>query len=117
MFKGAASPATAAHNHISQAEDSSDYGSDFSAEEQEIVHRLLAERERVDIIEISPVALDLEHHDTADQIVRVPPVISRGRHGSALQDESSFSKAHRLSSSALQPLHPDCKLFSLSCVK
>lgn len=109
MFLGMASPATTISNFYAQAGGDSDYGSDFSAEEEEIVNRLLAEQERVEVIENNPIVTDLEYHDPA-QTVRVPRVIDRGRISDALLAESNITKDTRLSSAAIQPEHQDCKL-------
>jgi hypothetical protein len=109
MFSGMASPATKSSNFYAQARGDSDYGSDFSAEEEEIVNRLLAEQERVEVIEDNPVVTDFEYHDQA-QTVRVPWVIGRGRVSDALLEESGITKDTRLSSAAIQPEYPDCKV-------
>ena len=117
MFTGMASPATTASNFHAQVEGSSDYGSDFSANEEEIVNRLLAEQERVEIIEDNPIVTDLEYHDPV-QTVQVPRVIGRGRINDALLEESNIAKDNRLSSAAVQSVDPNCELPPcILCVK
>jgi hypothetical protein len=114
MFTGMASPATASSGFHAQTEGDSDYGSDFSTEEEEIVNRLLTEQEHVEVIEDNPIVTDLEYHDPA-QTVRVPRVIGRGRISDALLEESSTPNVNRLSSAAIQPGDPDCEPFPLPC--
>jgi hypothetical protein len=109
MFPGMASPATKSSNFYAQARGDSDYGSDFSTEEEEIINRLLAEQERVEVIEDNPVVTDFEYHDPV-QTVRMPWVIGRRRVSDALPEESNIAKDTRLSSAAIQPEYPDCKL-------
>jgi hypothetical protein len=106
MFTGMTSPATTISDFHAQVKCDSDYGSDFSAEEEEIVNRLLGQQERVEVIEDNPIVIDLEYHDSA-QTVRVPRVIGRGRISAALMEESSIAKDNALSSLAVQSDHPD----------
>jgi hypothetical protein len=108
MFAGMASPATTSSNFQASIGGDSDYGSDFSAEEEEILSRLLAEQERVEVIEDNPIVTDLEYHDPP-QIIRVPRVIDRGQVSDALLEKSSIAKDDRFSSAAVQPEQPDCK--------
>lgn len=75
-----ASPATAVLSHQAQlGDDNSDYGSEFSPEEEEIVARLLsAGIEGTEEIEDNPVVTGVEHHEPA-QVVRLPRVLARER--------------------------------------
>lgn len=114
MFTGMASPATTSSTFHAQVEGDSDYGSDFSPEEEEIVNRLLAEQERVEAIEENRIVTDLEYHDPA-QTVRVPRIIRRARISDALLEESSIAKDNRLSGAAVKPEQPDCELPPQSC--
>lgn len=117
MFTGMASPATTSSSFHAQAEGDSDYGSDFSAGEEEILHRLLTEQERVQVIEDNPIVTDREYHGPA-QTIRVPRVIGRGRISHSLQEESNIAKDKGLSSAALQSEDPDCELLPfMLCVK
>jgi len=109
MFPGMASPATTSSNFHAHVEGDSDYGSDFSAEEEEIVNRLLAHAE---VAEDNPIVTDLEYHDPA-QTVRVPRVNGQGRISHALLEESSVAKGNGLSSMAVQSEQPYCELSSL----
>ena len=113
MFTGMASPATTSSDFNTQAEGDCDYGSDFSAEEEEIVNRLLVE---IEVIEDNPIVTDLEYHDPT-QTVRVPQVIGRERINGLLE-ESNIAKDDRLSSAAVQSDHWDCEpLPSILCVE
>jgi hypothetical protein len=105
MFPGMASPATTSSNFHAHVEGDSDYGSDFSAEEEDIVNRLLA---RVEVAEDNPIVTDLEYHDPA-QTVRVPRVIGRGQVSHAPLGESSVAKGNGLSSAAVQSEQPYCE--------
>lgn len=114
MFLGMASPATTGSNFHAQAGGDSDYGSDFSAQEEEIINSLLADQERVELIEDNPLVTDLEYHDPAET-VWVPRVIGQGRIIDALREESSITKDGCLPSAAVPPEQQDCKFSPLSC--
>ena len=75
-----ASPATTVLGHQAQiGNDSSDYGSEFSPEEEEIVARLLsADTERTEAIEDNPNITGVEQHEPA-QAVRLPRVLTPKR--------------------------------------
>jgi hypothetical protein len=111
MFTGMASPATTSSDFRAKVEGDSDYGSDFSAEEEEIVSRLLAEQERVEVIEDNTIVTDLEYHDPAEN-VRVPRVIGRRRISDALLEESSVAKDNGLSRAAVKSEQPGCEFSS-----
>jgi len=71
-----ASPATEEAIKNGAIDVESDYGSDFSPEEVEIVEALLSPPAEVVAIEDNPIANDIEYHD-AQRTLRMPRV--RGR--------------------------------------
>lgn len=79
---GMASPANIAsimhHDLAREQEDISDYGSDFSPEEQEIVERLITERQiEVEVaVEDNPIVTEVEHYD-APRSLRLPRLLGR----------------------------------------
>src|SRR6266487_125447 len=81
------SSATAVLSHQAQlGDDNSDYGSEFSPEEEEIVARLLsAGVESTEEIEDNPIITGVEHHEPA-QAVRLPRVLARERRSQTLGD-------------------------------
>ncbi|RDW91908.1 putative exonuclease V [Coleophoma crateriformis] len=76
---GMASPANtvsiAQDESATEPEDISDYGSDFSPEEQEIVERLIT-RQQVEAIEDNPIVTEVEHYD-APRSLHLPRILGR----------------------------------------
>lgn len=98
---GMASPSNA--NLFAQAEEQneSDYGSDFSPEDQEIVNALLAGHPaQVEGVEDNPIVTDVEYHE-APSILRVSRVLGRERGTEEAQSRLDF-KTGRQDSSALR---------------
>ena len=74
-----ASPATVMLNHQTQPlDDNSDYGSEFSPEEEEIVNRMLISAERTAEIKDNPIFIGVEYHESA-QTVRIPRALAQER--------------------------------------
>jgi exonuclease V len=87
-----ASPAFDNIDLASQAEDESDYGSEFSPEEEEIVNRLLlSSTEPAQLEEDNPIITDVEYYGPT-QAVRVPRVLGRERRLEALQEGKAVSR-------------------------
>jgi hypothetical protein len=110
-----ACPATTDLNLQARVESDSDYGSDFSSEEELLINRLLAGQEGVEGIEDNPILTGLEYHEPV-QTVRVPRVLGRERINDILPEGSVVAEVHNLSSAAFHSGYPDCELFPIAFV-
>jgi len=104
-----ACPAASDLSYQAQADGDSDYGSDFSSEEEQLINRLLAGQERVEVIQDNPILAGLEYHEPP-QTVRVPRVLGRERNHDALPEGSIVAENNSLSSAAFHSEYPDCEL-------
>jgi hypothetical protein len=96
-----------------ETESESDYGSDFSLDQEQLITHLLAERERVEILEDYPIFTVLEYHEQA-QTDQVPRVLGREQIYGTLLEGSSIAGAKKFSSVAFDSENPDCKLLPTS---
>lgn len=102
-----ASPATVAIIKDDMSDGDTDYGSDFSPEEAEIVERLLSAQTA---IEDNPIVNEVEYHG-AEQTLRIPRILGRE------QQSPLFQAARAAEGVAQQIVHsvkgsehyPDCK--------
>lgn len=103
-----ASPAINDHLEASVNDDDSDYGSDFSPEEEQIVSRLLSERQVE--IEDNPIVNEIEHND-AQQALRVPFVFGREQKSPLFQAARAAEEAAEQISKAVKSsgYYPDCE--------
>ena len=86
----------------------SDYGSDFSAEETEILSQLLTRHDsQAQPIEDNPIVNEPEYHDPL-QSLRLPRVLNRDRR-SAEGDIQETSRLSPYSTLPVDPGYPDCK--------
>jgi hypothetical protein len=104
-----ACPATTDPNFEAPAEGGSDYGSDFSSEEEQLINRLLAGQERVDVSQDNPILAGLEYNEPT-QIVRVPRVLGRERVNAALPEEPVVAEDRIFSSTTFHSGYADCEL-------
>jgi hypothetical protein len=114
---GMAGPVVSVQNptYPSAEEDESDYGSDFSAEEQEIIDRLLASAPSNLVAEDNLIASDVEH-PAPPAAVRISRFVAREPvqikyESQALNVESVQSNAEISVNDSLDPNpgYPDCK--------
>jgi exonuclease V len=102
-----ASPATS--NDIDEPlhDDDTDYGSDFSPEEADIVEQLLTAKH---VEDDNPIVTDVEHHDTR-QNLRLPRVFGREERSPLFQAARAAEQvADQISKSIKSGQHyPDCK--------
>lgn len=91
----------------------SDYGSDFSPEEVEIVERLLSPLHHGTEIEDNPIVNDIEYHDT-ETALRLPRFVGREQISPLLQAIRDAEKfAEQINASVAKREHyPDCELIS-----
>jgi exonuclease V len=89
--------------------DDSDYGSDFSPEEEQIVERLLSAQIVVQI-EDNPIVTQVENHD-AKQSLRLPRILGREQRSLIFEAARAAEKvAQQISDSVTNGEHyPDCE--------
>lgn len=104
-----ASPAPATNTAGVISGDDSDYGSDFSPEEEQIVERLLSAQIVVQI-EDNPIVTQVENHD-ARQILRLPRILGREQRSPLFEAARAAEKvAQQVSDSVKNGEHfPDCE--------
>jgi len=84
-----------------------DYGSDFSSEEDQIVRRLLSGQAE---IEDNPIVNEIEYHGS-DQVLRVPRVFGREERSPLYQAARAAEQvAEQISQSVKASKYPDCKI-------
>jgi exonuclease V len=103
-----ASPAIQTIVDESTNDSDTDYGSDFSPEEEQIVGRLLSGQVE---IEDNPIVSEIEHHEVQHNL-RLPRVLGRERQSplfQAVRDAENFFG--QISDSVKHRKHyPDCKV-------
>lgn len=104
-----ASPATTSVTNPSTSVDidaDSDYGSDFSPEQDYIVARLLSGK---NIEDDNPIVNEIEHHD-ARQTLRLPRVFGREERSPLFQAARAAEKiAEQIAQSVKCGEYPDCE--------
>ncbi len=107
---GMACPATEAFFSATEGEGESDYGSEFSPEEEEIVNRLLiASPEPSEATEDNPIVTDVEYNDPV-QTVRVLRVIGREGRRETVGNKNIPSEPSPATKTAVQSRFQACKL-------
>ena len=103
-----ASPATYDPVDVMTNDGESDYGSDFSPEEEQIVSRLLSGQQIE--IEDNPIVTDIEHHDSA-QTLRVPRVFGREQRSPLFEAARAAEEVAEQISKFVKTgnFYPDCK--------
>jgi len=96
---------------VNEEDPDTDYGSDFSPEEDLIIQRLLSGK--IDI-EDNPIVNDIEHHD-APKTIRVPRVYGREQRSPLFEAaRAAENVAGRISNSIkTADNYPDCESSSL----
>lgn len=90
---------------IAPADDTSDYGSDFSPEEEQIINRLLSNPD----IEDNPIINEIGYHD-ARPTLRLPRVLGREEHSPPFQAARAAEQiAEQISREFKGGEHPRCK--------
>lgn len=105
-----ASSASETQVRISINDGDSDYGSDFSPEEEQILAQLLSGKQ-VDI-EDNPIVNDIEHND-AQQTLRVPRISGRAQKSPLFQAARAAEEVaeHISKTSKSKGGHPICESF------
>jgi exonuclease V len=87
----------------------SDYGSDFSPEEEQIVERLLSGQPAEDD---NPIVNEIEHNDP-QRTLRLPRVFGREERSPLFQAaRAAESVAKQIKSIKTGQRYPDCKIFA-----
>lgn len=111
-----ACPATTDIDYRVEVEGDSDYGSDFSSEDEQLINHLLTGQKRVEVIKDNTIVTGLEYYEQA-QTVRVPRVLGRERIHGTLPKRSSVSEDSSLSGAAFDSENPDCELVPTAILK
>lgn len=91
--------------------DDSDYGSDFSPEEEQIVERLIS-GQPVEAVEDNPIVNELEEHGSSASI-RLPRILGREQQSPLYKAAVDAERIARdINNSAQNGEYPDCE-FSL----
>ena len=86
----------------------SDYGSDFSPEEAELVGKLLSGH-TIEDVEDNPIVNEIEHHDP-QRTLRLPRILGREQISPLFQAARAAEKvAGQISKAIKAGEHPDCK--------
>jgi exonuclease V len=102
---------SAAHETIEESmnDDDTDYGSDFSPEEERILAQLLSGQQQADI-EDNPIATEAVNGD--GQALRLPRVLGRESRSPLLQAVVAAEElAQQISNSVKNGHYPDCKRY------
>lgn len=96
-------------------DNDTDYGSDFSAGEEEIVSQLLSGAGPISpaiVEEDNPITTEIEHHDT-QQTLRLPRIYPAGERSPLLQAARAAEQvAEQLSRVIARERYPDCMSLS-----
>ncbi|KAH7384939.1 exonuclease V a 5' deoxyribonuclease-domain-containing protein [Cadophora sp. MPI-SDFR-AT-0126] len=99
-----ASPATTVTDLPNEIDTDTDYGSDFSPEQEEIVQRLLSGKH---VEDDNPITNEIEHHDPR-QSLRLPRVFGREERSPLFQAARAAEKiAEQIAESVKSGEHPD----------
>jgi hypothetical protein len=104
-----ASPATKEHLKQSVNDGESDYGSDFSPEEAEIVGNLLSWKP-IEDVEDNPIVNEIEHHDP-QRSLRLPRKLGREQMSPLFQAARAAEEVAEQISKSIKTgeQYPDCK--------
>ena len=103
-----ASAATKENPEESLNDGESDYGSDFSPEEAQILGKLLS-GQPVEDVEDNPIVNEIEHHDP-QRTLRLPRVLGRERMSPLFEAARAAERiAEQISKSIKAGEHPYCK--------
>lgn len=94
--------------------DESDYGSDFSAGEAEIINKLLRSESTTtatttETFEDNPIVNEIEYHDPPSSL-RIPRVLGQDRRVADIEDAVTASRS-KSTVAAVDTLYPDCKQY------
>lgn len=109
-----ASPATEPLPSDRMDDIDTDYGSDFSPEEELIVEQLLSRNPATE--DDNPIVNDIEHHNAA-QTLRLPRVFGREERSPLFQAARAAEEiAEQISKYAGGEKYPDCEFYSRSAL-
>lgn len=105
-----ASPAITPNIELSLNDAESDYGSDFSPEEELIVEALLSQQH---VPDDNPIVTDIEDHEPRPSSLRLPRVVVGREEQSPLFQAARAAEevAEQISKSVKTREYPDCKIF------
>lgn len=100
-----ASPATTVTDPANEIDTDTDYGSDFSPEQEQIVERLLSGKH---VEDDNPITNEVEHHDPR-QSLRLPRVFGREEKSPLFQAARAAERIAEQIAESTSGEHPDCK--------